>query len=561
MVQVYVNSEEVSNFLDYSDVVINTGVGKINQRCNSGLYHIDNGDVRLAGLNKSGVWDTLFADCDLDDSIDVQMTRDGVTFFEGRVVNSSIEFDRKGKLVKFNVFSHSKSMWENLDVPVARADKWGGDSLTQVLTHGLRVYKPLEIIPKLLDYHAGIDEGNVTVDTTAIQTVNLPGYGAIPFYLGVGLGFFPALIGQLYSPAGEGSQVINLNPNGLWEGLHPADSVKLFTLNGAVEENIQHCGMDSFLYTSGVPLQPLSIQLSEPLVRNYGAAVTQVETIPASRIPVKSLLRAMEFGLSAVLEFTRDAATFTSIYTKVNGTPVNLDLLNPGGPHSEIPVPLDYRHYGYGWRNSVPRPDWRLTDSGTAVYNSGTGKFEDTARDWEDDSLIGRYAVVRDDSNLEIVYMGIISDNDADSFTVSGYVLPTVSGVIYEIFDPEEARLADIAFVGSDWSERDLYKNSATVAFSKIEETDNVFEPARVRQDLDVSPYDPVAAQIVLLRGYYAHTGQLLPVRSLEVDLHGDLGPMVPVTYGGVKYILVNLDGQMREGRCRVRMLKHWDQG
>jgi len=432
--------------------------------------------------------------------------------------------------------------------------------LTQVLTHGLRVYKPLDIIPKLLDYHAGIDSANVTVDTSAIQTVDLPGYGVIPFYLGVGLGFFPALIGQLYSPAGEGSQLIKLNPNGLWEGLNPADSVKLFTLNGAVEENIQHCGMDSFTYTSGVPLSPLQIQLAEPLVRNYSAAVTKVETVPAARISVKALLQAMEFGLSAVLEFSRGAASFTSIYTKVSGTPVNLDLLNPGGPHAEYPVPYDYRYYGFGWRNSVPRPDWRLTDSGTANYVSAQGIFEDTGRDWEEDSLIGRYAVIRDSSSLEIVYAGAVSTNGGDSFTVTGYVSPGLTSVIYELFDPEEARLADIAFVGADWAERDLYKNSATAAFSRIEEVANVFEPARVRQDLDVSPYDPTAPQIVLLRGYYVHTGQLLPLRSLNVDLHADLGPMVPATYGGVKYILVNLDGQMKDGRCRVKMVKHWDQ-
>jgi len=111
MVQVYINSEEVTNYLDYSPAIIDSGIGKINQRCNTGLYHIDNGDVRLAGLNGTGVFDTLFADCDLDDSIDVQIKSDGVTYFEGRVVNTSIEYDRKNKLCKFNVFSHSKSIW------------------------------------------------------------------------------------------------------------------------------------------------------------------------------------------------------------------------------------------------------------------------------------------------------------------------------------------------------------------------------------------------------------------------------------------------------------------
>lgn|GEM_PF-1867398 len=556
MARILLKVAGAEDYTDYSQYFRWDGIGVINERADTGLFHVQSGDCRLIGNNKSEIFDDLFAESDLEDDIWVKIyiENEEPAFFSGVIVNSSVEFNDANHRCSFNVFSASKHYWERLNYTLAAGWEWGSEACKKQTTLGTWCYDIVQVVKKLIAYYTGMSEDEVEVD----DYLNSQGFlsvGTVEEDTGIRYGHFRELIGSAMYTAGTTVVVITRDAQ---------DNQKFIKLNNKLkvydDDNEFEFVINYYEITSTTIYAYFDIPLSDTIsINGY------CDYLPDEQMHAKDFLQHIEFALRGVIRFGEGSANFDSIYTLLQAAAVNIDNLNPGKEQLRRPFLLEERSYGYAWKRETAK---ELIYEHYAQIDAGTPEtvndmyIIDTDKTWETNEHKGKYLFCYRAGGLGhhfIVAILEIMSNSTNTIYASPIPAETV---IYKIMEQSADYVAgDIwAYVGEEYGSMEM--RAGSLQYGTREESHPYFFEEKWVDPATWSGinYPPLVIPMVVLHwGFYNYTKGIRSYLQIEVDFNESIKPLTRAEYLGTEYLVMNVDTNAVKKRMRLELSKMWE--
>ena len=558
-VRVLIKPAGESAYIDYSYYLRGDGIGTINNRVNTGLTHIDSGDVKLVFGNIGGIFDELFSAADLLDDIWVKLYAEGASeaFFTGLAVNSSVVFDDEKKRCSFNVFSSSKHYWEQLDCNIDPGYDWGSETTKKLTDSGTWCYDIIEVVKLLINHHTGIAEENISIDSL----LNAQGFlniGDVESNTGIRYRAFRDRVGAFSYNAGSSTALIARDGQNNHEFLRSGDS--LYVYDG---ENELLITVEMRTATTSNIVLSFEEAISETL--SFDPESAYCDYLPSENMHAKTLLRYAERALAGVIRFDENSASFDSVYTLLGRAPMNLDLMNPKKSSRRKLFNLEDRKYGVAVRREVPdEPIYRSYKyiDGGPVDSIAPNNIVDASKSWEVNVHKGKYLFCKNglssnyDSLLAILE---IAFNGSDII----YAGPVPAGTThYAVMEKNIDYIPQdyYAYIGQSWpTSVDFYKMA--LPYSTLqEEMPYIFvEPWIDPTTYKSYNYPPlVILMIMLYLAWYVYTRGVRASMKVEVDYDPALEPLRLGVLDGVNYIIMVTDTRMKKERMTLQLTEYW---